>query len=103
MIGNGYRHAHEFVRHNVPEQKGRAALAEGITESLRKNKHCVLTTIPGRDEFYLLPNTIKIEQDIEINADENMNASQLSKQLTKVLTSKKTSRIVLSKFIDQVS
>lgn len=105
LMKNSNRRAHEFLRHNVQNitVTQREALAEGIVDSLRKNKYCILNNVPGCDEYYLLPNDVQIDVDTEIEVDSDMNSGQLSRQLTKAFNSKKTSRVVLSKFIDQVS
>ena len=78
-------------------------MTENVVQSLRKNKYAVLTTVPGRDEFYLLPNNIKIDDSNLNNIDSEMNAGAISRQLGKMFNTKRTSRVVLSKFIEQVS
>lgn len=105
LIKNSNRVAQTFVRHNLSIESAsqREALATGIIETMRKNKYCILNDVPGRDEFYLLPNNVRIDMNAEIEVDSTMNSGQLSRELTKVFNSKKTSRVVLSKFIDQVS
>ena len=105
LLNNSTRSALGFVKHNTigltPTQM--SSLADKIIHSLRRDKHYVMKDVIGRDEFYLLPTDVKIQdRELEINSN-TMNAGQIARELSKVMNMRKTSRIVLSKFIGIVS
>lgn len=90
----------ENLNHNASEVYRQAAEAH---ERMRKDKAAVLKRIPGRDELYIISSDVKIEDEDLENVNNDMSASQISRQLTKMFTSKKTSRVVLNSFIGQVA
>jgi PAS domain-containing protein len=105
LISNTVRSALAFAKNNTIglTSSSMSALADRIIYGIRKDKHYVMTNIPGRDELYLLPADVKIQdRELQINS-ENMNAGQISRELTKIMNMRKTSRVVLSKFIGIVS
>ena len=100
-----YRSISDFLKENMcySNQEEKAILTEEIVQSMRRNKYAVMNNIPGRDEFYFLPNNVKIDDTGLENVDNSMSAGAISRQLGKMFNTKRTSRVVLSKFIDQVS
>ena len=94
-----------FVRINMPTGKGSSDidLSASILSSLRKDKFCVLKTVPGRDEMYLLSSTSKIQDDTMGKINEDMSASSIARVLGNSMNARKTSRIVLNKFIGMVA
>jgi hypothetical protein len=105
LLNNSTRSALGFVKHNTVGLTATkmSSLADKIIHGIRKDKYYVLKDLPGRDELYLLPADVKIQdRELEINADK-MNAGQIARELTKVMNVRKTSRVVLSKFIGIVS
>ena len=68
----------------------------------RQNDYAVVANT-GRDEMYLLPaNKQKIvDTDLEVKAD--MNAKAIARQFGKFLNVKKSSRVVLSRFVGIVA
>ena len=91
----------------MPEETSRFSLryqqSVRIQAKLRKDKAVVLKDIPARDELYLILSTNKIADDDIDDVNQNMSASQISKQLTKMFTSRRTSRVVLNSFIGVVA
>lgn len=104
LMASTYREAQSFIKHNMSlESNQKLAMSEKIVQELRKNKFHILENVPGRDEFYLLNKNVKVDNNSELGVDDSMNSGQLARQLTKVFNNKKTSRVVLSRFIEQVS
>lgn len=94
-----------FVKINMPSNSGSIDIdnCNKILTSLRKEKFCILTTVPGRDEMYLLPSNSKIQDKSLMTINEDMNASAIARVLGTTLNARKTSRIVLNKFIGMVA
>jgi hypothetical protein len=94
-----------FVRINMPTGKGSSDidLSNSILSSMRKDKFCILKTVPGRDEMYLLPSTSKIQDDSLGRINEDMSAASIARVLGSSMNARKTSRIVLNKFIGMVA
>lgn len=104
LMANSYRNANTFIRDNIGIRGNeQAVLCEKIVSSMRRNKYCILNNVPGRNEFYLLSNNIKIEDDVELGVNDTMSSGQISRQFTKLLNGKRVSRVVLSKFVEQVA
>jgi hypothetical protein len=101
------RSANNFVRHNMSnictDGNSTYAMMEKITSSLRKQKYCILNNVSGRDEYYLLNSKARIEDSNLDSVNTAMSSSQMSKALGKVFNSRKTSRVVLNKFIGMVA
>lgn len=72
-----------------------------IKTALRKSSAYIITHTQY-DELYIISKDIKITNE-ELKADGNMSASVLSKNFSKFLNKKKTSRVVLEKFIHIIS
>jgi hypothetical protein len=53
----------------------------------------------GRDELYLLPASKLVTDEGELTVTINMNSKQIAKQFTKFLDVKKTSRLLLNRFV----
>ena len=94
-----------FVRNNMPTGTGAGdnQLVASTLSSLRKDKFCVLKNVPGRDEMYVLPSTAKIEDDYVVKINEDMSAATIARALGSSMNSRKTSRVVLNKFIGIVA
>jgi hypothetical protein len=99
------RAAGSFVKINMPTGAGSSDIEQAATilSSLRKDKFCVLKNVPGRDEMYLLPTTSKIVDDPLIKINEDMSASSIARVLGNSMNARKTSRVVLNKFIGMVA
>ena len=107
VTASSQRCIERFLRYNMPEETSRFSLryqqSVQIQAKLRKDKAVVLKDIPARDELYLILSTNKIADDDIDDVNQNMSASQISKQLTKMFTSRRTSRVVLNSFIGVVA
>ena len=101
------RQANAFIRNNMSntlaDTNNVYSMMETITSSLRKQKYCILNNIAGRDEYYLLSSKAKIEDSNLNDVNTAMSSSQMSKALGKVFNTRKTSRIVLNKFVGMVA
>ena len=94
-----------FIRINMPTGDGSSDidLLASILSSLRKDKFCILKNVPGRDEMYLLSSTSKIRDDTMGKINEDMSASSIARVLGNSMNARKTSRVVLNKFIGMVA
>ena len=89
-----------FINYNSSSRMGHSNFESLILE-LRRKRAIALKNFASRDEMYIIVGTDSI-QDNEIEANENMSSSQLSKQLSKVMNNKKHSRVVLDRFLNLV-
>lgn len=89
-----------FINYNSSSRMGHSNIESLILE-LRRKRAIALKNFASRDEMYIIVGTDSI-QDNEIEANENMSSSQLSKQLSKVMNNKKHSRVVLDRFLNLV-
>lgn len=89
LLNLGYTNAEE-IRELTPKVKS----------ELRTGSYIVEHT--AYDELYMLPANSKISEE-ELKADSNMTAAALSRNFSKFLNKKKTSRVVLDKFILNVA
>ena len=55
------------------------------------------------DELYLLPASKTAIDEGELKVDEKMNSRQIARQFEKFLDVKKTSRVLLNRFVAQVA
>jgi hypothetical protein len=99
-----YSNTQSFINHNfgTMNQNLAISLLDKISTDMRKQKYCILNNVPGRDEFYLLNAKVKIE-DEDLVVNDTMNSSQLSRALGKVFNTKKSSRVVLNRFVEMVA
>ena len=79
-----------------------ASAIQDTHTSLKSNKYKVMENMPGYDEFYMLASTKIHEADLS-NVNSDMSAAAIARNLTKMFNTRKTSRVVLDKFIEQVS
>ena len=80
-------------------------LATSISEvltGLKSDKYKVIDNMPGYHDFYMLASTKIKETDLS-NITSDMNAAAIARNLGKMFNTRKTSRVVLDKFIAQVS
>ena len=77
-------------------------MIEQLRKDIRQHDYALVENT-GRDEMYLLPaNKQKIQEgDLEVKAD--MNSKAIAKQFSKYLGVKKSSRVVLSRFVGVVA
>jgi hypothetical protein len=105
VIRNSRRDMETFVRYNIPTVKNgleQLNLVEGFKKQFRE-KDFALVFGTGRDELYLLPATKLITDEGELKVDTKMNSKQIARQFTKFLDVKKTSRLLLSRFVSLIA
>lgn len=91
------------IRDNIHNFRGNSQLL--ITEMRKKFKEQGFYSMngTGRDDLFIVPlESTKIEEG-DLSVTSEMNARALSKNLGKYLGAKKTSRVLLSRFIDYVA
>lgn len=105
VIRNSRRDMESFIRYNIPgcinghEQYN---LVQDFKKQFRE-KDFALVTETGRDELYLLPATKLVTDEGELKVDTKMNSKQIAKEFTKFLDVKKTSRLLLNRFVSLVA
>lgn len=95
LLCNGFGYSGEY--HNLE----RDVLADEIKSALRKTSSYIIKHTQY-DELYILSRDNKISDDT-LKADSKMTAAALSKSFGKFLGKKKTSRVVLEKFIHLIA
>jgi hypothetical protein len=104
VIRNSRRDMSNFIRYNMEQMSGAQEFV--LTETWKKemrSKDFVVLTNTAHDELYLLPTTKTGIDDGELKVDENMNSRQIAKQFERFLDVKKTSRVLLNRFVAQVA
>jgi hypothetical protein len=105
VIRNSRRDMETFVRYNIPtviNGMEQFNLVQDFKKQFRE-KDFALVLNTGRDELYLLPATKLVTDEGELKVDTKMNSKQIAKQFTKFLDVKKTSRLLLSRFVALVA
>jgi len=104
VIRNSQREMDQFVRYNMDVSSGAEAysIASSIKKQFREKDFAFLENA-GRDEMYLLPSNKQAITDGELVVGSDMNSRQLARQLTKFMDVKKTSRVLLSRFVSVVA
>jgi hypothetical protein len=93
-----------FVRYNMNVSSGSEAyaIATSIKKQFREKDFAFLENA-GRDEMYLLPSNKQAISDGQLVVGSDMNSRQLARQLTKFMDVKKTSRVLLNRFVAVVA
>jgi hypothetical protein len=105
VIRNSQRDMASFIRYNVPECSNGAheyAMIQEIKKDFRTQDFSMLKNA-GRDELYLLPASKMETDEGELKVSTEMNSKQIAKQFTKFLDVKKTSRLLLNRFVALVA
>jgi len=100
---NHKRDLHSVIHANIPNYQGDAySLIEQWRKDFRTNNFASIKNT-GRDELFVIPqNATKIvEGELEVNAD--ANAKSIAKNFSKFLNVKKTSRVLLNRFVALVA
>ena len=103
LISNNLREIERFVKNNMNVEKAhqRTVIANNIQSSLRALKYKIVD-IKSYDEFYLMTGVKIQDHDLE-DVHTDMSATAIANRLTKMMNTRKMSRVVLDKFIHQVS
>ena len=73
-----------------------------MRKEIKKNKVGLIENF-GYDELYIIPRqNLKITDD-ELNVNENMTPAVMKREFLKTLKTKKTSRVLLNKFVEKVA
>jgi hypothetical protein len=96
-----------FVAHNIAETandsvSNRYYLVEQLRKDMRQNSYAMVHNT-GRDELYLLPASKQKIEEGDLKIDSTANAKSIAKEFGKFLGVKKTSRVVLNRFIGVVA
>ena len=100
---NHKRDLMSVVNANIPSYQGDIyALIEQWRKDFRTNNFASIKNT-GRDELFVIPqNATKIEEG-ELNVDADANAKSIAKNFSKYLNVKKTSRVLLNRFVTLVA
>ena len=99
------RSIESFVAHNIPDAGSPSAayyLVEQLRKDMRQNSYAMVHNT-GRDEMYLLPASKQKIEEGDLKIDSTANAKIIAKEFGKFLGVKKTSRVVLNRFIGVVA
>jgi hypothetical protein len=105
IVSNSRRDIGNFVKNNLPDyQNGTQEFyaVEQLRKDIRSNDYALLTNT-GRDELYLLPASKQRIEEGELEVKADMNAKAIAKQFGKFLNVKKSSRVVLNRFVGLVA
>jgi len=89
-----------FIRDNVAGVNNQHEywLTEQIRKDIRQNDYALIQNT-GRDEMYLLSASKQKIEEGDLKIDSTANAKMIAKQFSKYLGVKKSSRVVLSRFV----
>ena len=104
IVSNSRRDIGCFIRDNLPKENATNEyyMTEQIRKDIRQNDYCIIPNT-GRDEMYLLPASKQKIVDDELVIDSKANAKSIARQFGKFLGVKKSSRVVLSRFVGLVA
>jgi hypothetical protein len=104
VVSNSRRDIGCFIRDNLPKENSTSEywMTEQIRKEIRQNDYCVVQNT-GRDEMYLLPASKQKIEEGALEIDSKANAKSIAKQFSKYLGVKKSSRVVLSRFVSLVA
>ena len=103
IVQNSRRSIDGFIRHNIPDtQNSHYLMVEQLRKEIRQNDYALVENT-GRDELYLLPASKQKIEEGDLIIDSKDNAKNIAKQFGKFLGVKKSSRVVLSRFVGLVA
>ena len=104
VVSNSRRDIGCFIRDNLPKENTTSeyCMTEQIRKDIRQNDYCVVQNT-GRDEMYLLPASKQKIEEGDLKIDSTANAKSIAKQFSKYLGVKKSSRVVLSRFVGLIA
>jgi hypothetical protein len=91
------------INNNIPEF--RADMTQTIVDIRKEFKEFGYASLTnaGRDELFLVPASSTKINDGEIKAASDMSAAAIARNFSKFMGNKKTSRVLLNKFIGYVA
>jgi hypothetical protein len=104
VVSNSRRDIGCFIRDNLPKENTTSEywMTEQIRKDIRQNDYCIIPNT-GRDEMYLLPASKQKIEEGDLKIDSTANAKSIAKQFSKYLGVKKSSRVVLSRFVGLIA
>lgn len=100
---NHRRDLHSVIRANIPDYNGsEELLIESWRKAFRQDNFASVKNT-GRDELFLIPQTATVIQEGELTVDSNAKAQSIARNFSKYLNTKKTSRILLNRFVSLVA
>ena len=100
---NHKRDLHSVINANIPNYRGDAyALIEQWRKDFRKDNFASIKNT-GRDELFIIPQTATKIVDGELEVEADANAKAIAKNFGKFMNNKKTSRILLNRFVALVA
>jgi len=100
---NNKRELRGVIDANIPNYKGdKYALIEQWRKDFRKDNFASIKNT-GRDELFIIPQTATKIVDGELEVDADANAKAIAKNFGRFLNTKKTSRILLNRFVSLVA
>lgn len=100
---NSSYHLNSFVRSNLPYYSGsRADLVYTWRDILRKNGF-VSVKNTGRDELFIISKASTKIQEGDLTLDSSDRAATIAKNFGKYLNVKRTSRVLLTRFVDLIA
>jgi uncharacterized protein with von Willebrand factor type A (vWA) domain len=105
IVSNSRRDVAGFMKHNMPNfssASGEFMAVEQLRKHIRQNDYALITNA-GRDELYLLPASKQKIQEGELEVKSDMNAKAIAKQFGKFLNVRKSSRVVLNRFVGVIA
>ena len=91
------------IRANIPDYNGsQELLIESWRKSVRQDNFASIKNT-GRDELFLIPQTSTKIEEGELSVDSDAKAQSIARNFSKYLNTKKTSRILLNRFVSLVA
>ena len=87
-------------RNNISQSL--VSVVDELTKKIRKDGYLQVDGIDGVDKLFIVNANSKV-QDEELEIDSDMSARQISNQLKKSMQTSRTSRVLLSRFIDEIA
>jgi hypothetical protein len=104
ILANSRRDVGSFIRANMPQLPITVEynMVEQLRKDIRQNDFALITNA-GRDEMYLLPASKQRIEEGELEVSTAMNSKQIAREFGKYLNVKKSSRVVLSRFVTLIA
>jgi hypothetical protein len=104
ILSNSRRDVGSFIRSNLPQLPITVEynMVEQLRKDIRQNDFALITNA-GRDEMYLLPASKQRIEEGELEVSTAMNSKQIAREFGKYLNVKKSSRVVLSRFVTLIA
>jgi hypothetical protein len=87
-------------RNNISQSL--VSVVDELTKKIRKDGYLQVDGIDGVDKLFIVNANSKV-RDEEIEIDSDMSAQRISNQLKKSMQTSRTSRVLLSRFIDEIA